>query len=526
MSHAGRLLRFALALPLTLALGTSLHAQNKPPYLVVFITVDQLKPDYLDKFGSQFTGGFARLLNGGAFYTNAFHDHAITETAPGHSVMMAGRFPRGTGIMTNDLGVNDPRAKLLGVSGGGASPFRFRGTTLMDWMRVNDPESRALSVSRKDRAAILPLGRAKENVYWYVKGQFTTSTYYADTLPRWVRRFNERRVPVHSAGRAWTLLLPERDYPEPDFVAVENEGKNQTFPHSLTSDTSLAKTQFIEFPWMDEYTLAFAMQGLHDLNLGRGPHADLLAVSLSTNDDVGHRYGPDSREVHDEIVRLDRTLGVFLDSLFKVRDSTRIIIALTSDHGVAPFPEIGNPPDVARRMHVDYKPLLDSARARLAERGVADTLAFRFDSGVLIVNREALARRGVDADWAVEDFARRMRELPGVARVQRVQDLPKGDTIQDAITRRWLHAVPTDLPAELVMTLKPYHVWRNVLRAEHGMPYDYDAHVPVIFYGPPFRSGRQDELARVVDMAPTLARVLGVNPTEPLDGHVLWSSLR
>ncbi len=527
MSRTVKRLHCAFALPLALALGSPVAAQTRSsPTLIVFITADQFKPEYFDRFRAQFTGGFARLVNGGAFYTNAFQDHAITETAQGHSETLSGRYPRSTGILTNARGVGDPRTRLLGLDSAGASPFRFRGTTLIDWMRSADPQSRAFSVSRKDRGAILPIGRGKESVWWYAKGNFTTSTYYADTLPTWVRVFNDRRVPFRSAGRAWTLLLPESAYPEPDFVEVENKRAHQTFPHALTSDTSLAKIQFIDFPWMDEYTLDFALQGVNELNLGRGPHTDLLAISLSSNDAVGHRFGPDSRELHDEVLRLDRSLGVFLDSLFKLRDSTRIIIALTADHGVAPFPELSHSPEVSKAMNVRFRPTLDSVRARLAARGVTDTAAFSFDPGVLLVNRQALAAHGVDPDSAVEDFARHMRELPGVARVQRVRDLSKGDTIRDPVARRWLHMVAPDLPVELAITLEPYNVWWMGGWAEHGSPYDYDAHVPVLFYGPPFRPGRYTEQVGVVDMAPTLARVLGVRPTEALDGHVLTSSLR
>src|SRR6478672_1013833 len=173
---------------------TPVAAQPRPaaatPSLIVFITVDQMRPDYFERYASQLKGGLGRLYRGGAVFTNAYHDHAITETAPGHSVMLSGRFPGHTGIVTNSLGVPDAEAPLIGGGGDGASPFRFRGSVLIDWLRMNDPRSRALSVSRKDRGAILPIGRAHQNAFWYATdGRFTTSTYYADTLPSWVQRF-------------------------------------------------------------------------------------------------------------------------------------------------------------------------------------------------------------------------------------------------------------------------------------------------------------------------------------------------
>src|SRR4051812_2962830 len=188
--------RLAISMNVVLAAvphhATEAQASRATPRLVVFLTVDQFRPDYLDRWSSQLTGGLARLSKHGAFFTNAFQDHGVTETAPGHSVTMSGRFPRSTGILRNAAGVEDLQAPLLTSRDPGASPFRFRGSALIDWMRSRDPRSRALSISRKDRGAILPLGRAKQSVFWYAtsNGQFTTSRYYADTLPDWIRRVN------------------------------------------------------------------------------------------------------------------------------------------------------------------------------------------------------------------------------------------------------------------------------------------------------------------------------------------------
>src|SRR5438552_6896709 len=167
------------------------------PKLVVVITVDQLRPDYFSRWKSQLTGGLAQLANEGAFFTEAYQDHAVTETAPGHSTILSGMWPAHTGIIRNSEGVQDSLAPLLGTTGPAAPPRRFRGTTLFDWLKASDPADRALSVSRKDRGAILPLGQAKQQVFWYQSGLFSTSRYYADTLPSWVQAFNARRLPFN-----------------------------------------------------------------------------------------------------------------------------------------------------------------------------------------------------------------------------------------------------------------------------------------------------------------------------------------
>lgn len=494
------------------------------PTLVVFITVDQLRADLLDRWGAQLHGGLARLARQGAFFVHGYQEHAVTETAPGHSVTLSGRFPRSTGILRNTAGVEDPQAPLLTSADPGASPYRFRGSTLIDWLRTRDARARALSVSRKDRGAILPLGRAKQHVFWYAasNGEFTTSRYYGDTLPAWIRAFNARRLPQRLAGRSWRLTLPPSEYAEPDSVPVENGGHDLVFPHTLPADTGRAVVELIFTPWIDELTAAAALAGLRELHLGEGPPTDLLAVSFSAADYVGHRYGPDSREQHDNILRLDRTLGAFIDSLYRLRDSSRIVIALTADHGVTPFPELVR--GARGVLRYDLRPAVEELRSSLRARHV-DTSAVTLDGPLVYVDRALFARAGVEPDHLLAHFAEAARRLPGIARVDRVRDLAARDTVHDVVARRWAHMIPLDSPVEWVITPREGAYPSGATIAEHGTPYDDDAHVPVIFYGPWFRPGRYEERATVADMAPTLAAVVGVPPTEPVDGRVLRHAL-
>jgi predicted AlkP superfamily pyrophosphatase or phosphodiesterase len=529
-----RCLAFRAAVLSLLFPATHLVAQDRltalpanRPSLVVFLTVDQMRSDYIDRWATQYTGGFARLGKHGAFFVNAYQDHANTETAPGHSVTMSGRFPRSTGIVSNTTGVFDPQAPLLTSRDAPASPYRFRGSALIDWLRARDPASRALSISRKDRGAILPLGRAKQNVFWYAtsNGEFTTSRYYADTLPTWIRAVNARRTPQAHAGQSWNLLLPLSAYTEPDSEPLENAGRDFTFPHVLPTDEARAAAELPYTPWMDELTLSAALEGLQMLALGGGSATDILAVSLSATDYVGHRYGPDSREQHDNLLRLDRALGVFIDSLYKLRDSSTIVFALTADHGVTSFPELtarraGRAPPV----RYDVKPAITAMRADLLSAGV-DTNAISFDGAAAYVYRSAFVGTKGNADQGLARVAARLRATPGIARVDLVRDLARRDTTNDPVTRRWLHMLPSDVPVELVFTPVEGTYPADARIAEHGVPYDNDAHVPVIFYGPWFKAGRYAERALVADMAPTLASVVGVPPTERLDGRVLTSAI-
>ena len=494
------------------------------PSLVVVVVIDQFRADYLERFGAQLTGGLARLLGQGAVYTNAHQDHALPETAPGHATVLSGRFPRGTRILANAAGVQDTLT-LVGVPGLGASPRRFAGTTLVDWMTGRQRDARVLSVSRKDAGAILPVGRSKQHVYWYDdSGVFTTSNWYRDTLPAWVHRFNARREPHRYIGRSWTLLLPEHAYPEPDSVNVESVGVSYTFPHVLPADTARALAWLVGWPWMDDVTLSFALHGLEALGLGRSvDRTEMLVVSLSTTDAVGHRFGPDSREVHDQVLRLDRLLGRFLDSLYLLRDPATVALALTADHGVGSLPELMARGRVPGAHRVSLEAPVVAARERMKAAGV-DSTAMGFDLGILLLRREAFTRSKLTADALVRAVAEDLRGFPGVMRVDAVRELERAPP-SDHIARRWTNMLPRGLPAELVVTLEPHHAWLTLPNARHDSPHDYDTHVPLILHGPWFRPGRYDRFVRIVDLAPTLARVVGVRPSEPVDGMVLDDAL-
>jgi arylsulfatase A-like enzyme len=474
---------------------------RQPAGLVVLITVDQMRADYLDRFGPQLTGGLARLMRNGAWFTNAHQDHAITETAPGHAPLLSGRFPRSTGIAAIRAGVDDGASPLIDVpSAPGASPRRCIGTTLVDWLKDANRASRTLSVSRKDRGAILPVGRAREQVYWYVDhGRFTTSRYYAARVPPWVRQFNDRKLPASYAGRNWTPLLPDSAYHERDSVAVEGGGAIESvFPHGIPNNRSSATVLVQIMPWMDDIVLALALQGMQTLKLGSGLQTDVLAISLSSTDAIGHAYGPDSKEIHDQVLRVDRAIGVFLDSLYRLRDSTRIAVVFTSDHGVGTIPEIASDSVRPRPTRVSLHPLLGLVRQELAKARV-DTSAIDVDEQIVMVNRAAFRHARVNADSVLDEFARRAREILGVSRVDRFKDLLAGDTIGDPLARRWTHQFSARDSVELVVTLTPLSVWGFGNVAGHGSLYDYDTHVPLIFLGAWFRPGRYPEFVRSVE---------------------------
>ncbi len=496
-----------------------------PHRLVVLLVIDQLRPDYLERYRAQWTGGFARLLREAAYFPTGMQDHALTETAPGHATLLSGRDPGHAGIVSNSRGVNDPAFPVLGAKGEpGASPLRFRGTTLYDWMRASDPAARLLAVSGKDRGAILPVGRARGPVYWYVDGRFTTSRYYADSLPAWVTAYNARQGPRHLAGKAWTLLLPASTYREPDAMAFENGGRDVTFPHRLPGTPDSAAHWLPRYPWMDSLTLDFAVDGVARLGLGRRNDPDLLVISLSATDHIGHEFGPDSREIHDHLLRLDRWLGLFLDSLATLVPWDQTVLVLTADHGVVSFPELALAQG-RRAGRVSLEAVLRPAVASLQVR-FGETFSMEFNAGLLSADLGRLRARGVNVDSLAEALAVAARAQPGVTQAYTARSLA-GAPRTDPHAARWRRSLPMDYGWLFCAVLEPGYIWATEPGwTTHGTTNPDDVNVPIAFFGGGIRPGVYRRPVPTVDIAPTLAALLHLTPAEPLDGRALPEVLR
>ena len=284
-----------------------------------------------------------------------------------------------------------------------------------------------------------------------------------------------------------------------------------------------------EYPMMDDVTLQLALAGVSANELGASPNrTDLLAVSLSSTDAVGHRYGPDSREIHDQILRLDLYLGRFLDSLYTLRDSARVLLVLTADHGVTPSPDPGVMSRYRRSVggFADIRGVISELHRALAQAGV-DSNAYGSRNDVLFLEPLAFTRARISRDSVARAYAAAVRRADGVLRADVYADLARQAPGANAITRRWQHMFSPDKNAAVVVTLKPYWNWVNTgVIATHGGPHDDDARVPIIFAGAGVRPGRRDDFTRTVDIAPTIAALIGVLPSEPLDGRVLHRAIR
>jgi predicted AlkP superfamily pyrophosphatase or phosphodiesterase len=505
----------------------------------VLLVVDQMRADYLERFDAEWSGGIRRLLDEGFVHTAAHHDFAITETACGHATLASGRFPRSHGVAGNKWfersegriveSVDDPAYPLLDSPASGRSAARFRGTSLASWLRQRWQESQVVSVSRKDRSAIWLTGGVGEHIYWLdtTEKRATSSTAFRDALPEWVHEFNREHNLRDWVGRTWhSELEPGRIYPgvrEDDFEGENASRLGRTFPHALPADPDEALARLVLTPWMDEWVLDLARRAVEALELGADETPDLLTLSLSATDEIGHLFGPHSVEIADQLLRLDRLLDTFLDDLDRQVGLDRTLVVLTSDHGVSPVPLESRRQEHASARYVDMEALRVRIVERLAgEYGQGDyvpgirPLRFWFDHALL-------ESRGIDLGTARSLAREEALATPGVARVLTPTDLEPAPTEgADVILQQARRSFVPDRVGDLLLVLEPFCLPSDPVDVTtHISPHPYDTHVPLILFGAGIEPARDHRRVSTVDVAPTLASILGLTPAEPLDGRVL-----
>jgi predicted AlkP superfamily pyrophosphatase or phosphodiesterase len=524
-----------------LVLAGAAHAAEPPIRLVLVIAVDQLRPDRIDE--SQ-PGGLGRLVREGRFFVDAALDHGMTETCPGHATMLTGHHPSAAGIPANDFfdpetGTEeycssdpDPASAEIGGTGG-LSPARLRVTALGDWLKAARPETRVFGVSGKDRGAIMMAGQKPDAAYWYRAGtppRFTTSRYYREALPAWVEAWNGRDPPNDGFLAAVPELWEHGDVARaktPDDYEGEATRFSRTSPHPLR-DPDLAKLgeQLFLSPYIDLATLDFAKRLVEEEQLGADATPDVLAVSLSGNDSVGHLYGPWSHEAADHLARLDTALGAFLDFL-EVETGGALLVALTADHGVLPLPEW------ERAQGVSKCPV---EGGRAAVRGFGLSVFGRlwwklgpwyrwlpqwlqFANFQLRIDRDLAKKQGVTIERGIAIAKEALERQPAVAHAWTEAEIASSD---DPTAVLYRHSFVPGRSGDLLLQvaegclISPYEGGTS-----HGSPYEYDRRVPVLFRGPGVAAGRVPGRAATIDIAPTLMQHLGLPVPDGLDGRPL-----
>ena len=499
------------------------------PRLVLFLSVDQMRYDYLTRFAPLYRGGFKTLLERGAIFSNALYRHGNTETGPGHSVLLSGRNGWRSGIVANQWYdpvlkkevnvVEDPAVVNIGGSAGsyGASPVNFGGFTVGDMLKKRTPGSRVVGLSLKDRSAILMAGPRADAAYWFDTGSggFVTSTYYAKTPPAWLTQWNARRLADSPEWRTWSRLLPDEapylKYAGPDAVKGEYDNVDNVFPHRSreTPPSPRFYDDLRRTPFADEMVLDAALAAMAAHQLGADDDPDLLAVGFSASDVIGHTYGMDSQEQMDEYLRLDLTLGRLFQEIDRRVGLDRVIIGLSADHGSMPLVENLVARGVAARRVRPAEIQDPVTRALEARFGPANGLVARFSAPDFYFDLDAIARHG----WArpeVEAVAEKaLRETGLVENVYTAErllgDPPKGDPYFSLMRRSFYEP----RSPHLTVLLKDWlYLSDRPGGTGHGAPYEHDRHVPVVFLGPSVKPGTYTAASGPEDIAPTLGALL------------------
>ena len=513
-------------LSLTVSAGGAPQVPAPEVRLVLLIAVDQFRYDYLQRFRADYTQGLKRLLSEGAVFTDANLEHYPTVTAIGHATMLSGATPSVSGIIGNDWFDRASGASVTSVSDGGvkpigsetasgASPHRLLVSTLGDELKLAWPTGsgeapRVVGLSLKDRSAILPAGRGADAAYWLdtKSGRFVTSTYYVKAEPEWLRTFNARRLSDAAAGQAWNPLS------DPSTVLKQLPKEHGTELYEAVYGSPFGNTLLLDF----------AEAALVHEQLGQRGATDLLTVSFSSNDSVGHTFGPDSPQVRDIAIRTDRAIGQLLRTVDKLVGLRHTLVALTADHGVAPVPETLQ----QRKLpggRITSKELFGPIEQALAARYGAGQWIQATAGSSPYLNYGLFTASRVDAAEARQVAAAAAAGAPHVARVYTRDQLLRGDVAQDRIGQRVLRGFNAQRSGDLEIILEPYWM-RQATGTTHGTPYSYDAHIPLILMGPRVKAGIYGEHVALNDLAPTLSAVLGVETPAGSSGRVLTEAIR
>ncbi len=525
---------------------------GSPPKLVVVISVDQFRYDYLTRFQQHFgDGGIRSLLEQGASFANATYKHALNMTGPGHATISTGCYGNQNGIFANNwyeresrkelYCVEDRSVKPVGASSEGASPALLLSSTIGDELRLATSfRSKVISVSLKDRAAVLLGGKLGNAAYWMKDSAFVSSTYYMKELPEWVREFNASSVVNSYFGKKWERALPESAYTVMDIDDAPYEGSGnglgKTFPHRIRGNDSTRITESYysalwTSPFGNEILSKFVEKAIVAESLGKQNATDLLCIGFSSNDYVGHTFGPNSHEVLDMTVQTDHILSdlfAFIDSEIGLGNC---IIVLTSDHGVAPIPEFV----LAHNMNVSVGRVNEQAILERAEAVLTQSFGKLkqgmkwidyLGDGNVYLNPDAISQKKLKVEQVAALLADSLRRRKEVAAVLTREEMLTLNPVSP-IEQRMKRSFHRERSGDILFAYRPYFINQSGnTGTTHGQPYDYDAHVPVIFVGEQIRHGTYFSEASPADIAPTLSALLGITFPAGREGRVLEEMMR
>ncbi len=514
-----------------------------PPKLILVISIDQMRSDFVDRFAPLYRSGLKTLIDRGAVFSNAKYRHAANETGPGHSVLLTGSDPLHSGIVANDWWdpylarivnvIDDPVQTPLGGSGRASSPANLLTFTVGDVMKSRNPRSRVVGVGMKDRSAILMAGRRADAAYWFENagGNFITSTYYMDAAPAWLNDWNRQRHADKFAGQTWNRLIDDaalyEKYAGKDAIEGERDRIDITFPHPIVAKPP--QTQYyVELrrsPFAEEVLLDFALEAMKQHDLGRDADTDILAIGFAATDAIGHQWGPDSHEQMDQMLRLDRVLGRLFEQIESSVGLDNTVVVLSADHGSRPLVEILQMRGLPGR-RVTPKEMENVLVGALAKKypGVTDLVSY-FATDVYL-NEDAVRRHNLSWKEVEATAIAALLSTGVVEKVYTHDDLRSTARSSDPYLELFKKAFYAPRAPHLNVLLKPgVYVNSAVGGTGHGTAYDIDRHVPVIFMGRDIKPGRYTQESGPEDIAPTLAHLLRLEFPREQDSRVLLEML-
>ena len=526
--------------------ATTITATANGPRLVVGIVVDQMRYDYLyryyDKFGK---GGFKRLMDEGFNCRNNHYHYAATYTGPGHAAVYTGSAPALNGIVGNDfydrnLGrmlycTEDTTVSTVGNTGsaGKMSPQNLLVTTIGDQLKLaTDGHAKVIGIALKDRGAILPAGHAADAAYWFDSkdGNWISSTFYQKDLPQWAKEFNAKKRPDQFLSQKWEPALPMTQYTAStqDDMPFENSMPGETkpvFPHEFATQAGGAKYEILRTsPYGDELTKEFALAAIKGEQLGKHPYTDLLAVSFSSPDYVGHAFGTHAVETEDEYIRLDRQLAELFAQLDATVGVKNYVVFLTADHGAADAPGLSQ----LYKIPAQVKPsgeVTDAIKTVLTKAYGPGQFLLGYYNQEIYLDNALLAEKKIPMEEAYALIRATLLKQKGIINVVNFHNLA-GSAIPELQMTQLRNVYHPNRSGDFYVVLQAGWFEGRNKGTTHGTTYAYDTHVPLLFYGWGVSPGQTFRRTHIADIAPTLAAKLGILEPSGSIGAVIEEVVR
>ena len=508
-------------------IGNSYGQNENPPKLIVGVVVDQLRYDLLTRYQHHFTdGGFKRLMKGGFFAENMHYNYVPTYTAPGHTSIFTGTTPSIHGIAGNNW-IQDEKKEMYcsqddevsSIGGdeksGKMSPKNMRVTTVTDQLRLfTNKQSKVFGVAIKDRGAIFPAGNMANAAYWYdaTTGNWITSSWYMDSLPSWVQKFNAKKEYAKYMRQNWDILYPKNKYANPSMDNVPWEELNfkketPSFPYIFDSTRYASEIRLT--PYGNSLTTDMALEVLKNEQMGRGLHTDFLTVSYSSPDYIGHAFGPYSMEIEDNYYRLDRDIKRLLDELDQRYGRDNYWIFMTADHGVQDVPGFSNDNKI-RGGATSSKKWKEKFENYITLKTGKTGFIRAVMNEQITLHSDSLLQAGMTA----RDIAAILRSMPveemtgiwGIYSFDEISTAP----IHRSIREKIINGYVPHRSGDIAILLLPNWMNHGNKGTTHGSPYNHDGHVPFLFYGKNVKPQSSAIPYEITDIAPTISYLLGM----------------